>query len=99
MLWLTDGISVVQLPKTTQVFFEIQSGRPVPRLCEPRHLYGVSGHVSQTLSRWPKECEVIQEEIHHIGEKINSQFSISKEKFGLIQPICLLLKLTELYCW
>ncbi|XP_048112703.1 cytosolic carboxypeptidase 2-like isoform X3 [Alosa alosa] len=61
-----DVNGVAQLPKTTQVVFEIHSGRPVPRLCEPRHLYGVSGHLSQTLSRWPKECEVIPEEIHHI---------------------------------
>ncbi|XP_063053697.1 cytosolic carboxypeptidase 2-like isoform X2 [Engraulis encrasicolus] len=62
-----DAIDAAQLqPKTTQVVFEIQSGRTVPRLSEPRHLYGSSGHVCQTLSRWPKECEVIQEEINHI---------------------------------
>ena len=66
---VTDATGAAQLPKTTQVVFEIQSGRSVPRLCEPRHLYGVSGHVSQTHSRWPKECVVIQEDIHHIGER------------------------------
>ncbi|XP_028970678.2 cytosolic carboxypeptidase 2 isoform X2 [Esox lucius] len=60
----SKGVS--PLPRTTQLVFEIQSGRAVPRLREPRHLYGVSGHLSQTLPRWPRECEVIPEEIRHI---------------------------------
>lgn len=64
----TDLASVPSIPRTTQVFFEIQSGRVVPRLREPPRLYGVSGHMSQTVPRWPQECEVIPEEIHHIGE-------------------------------
>ncbi|KAM9570583.1 cytosolic carboxypeptidase 2-like isoform 4-T6 [Salvelinus alpinus] len=61
-----DVSRVSPLPRTTQVVFEIQSGRAVPRLREPRHLYGVSGHVSQTLPRWPHEWEVIPGEIQHI---------------------------------
>uniref|UniRef100_A0A8C8C7K1 Peptidase M14 domain-containing protein n=1 Tax=Oncorhynchus tshawytscha TaxID=74940 RepID=A0A8C8C7K1_ONCTS len=63
---LEDVSRVSPLPRTTQVVFEIQSGRAVPRLREPRHLYGVSGHVSQTLPRWPHEWEVIPGEIQHI---------------------------------
>ncbi|XP_041692866.2 cytosolic carboxypeptidase 2 isoform X2 [Coregonus clupeaformis] len=61
-----DVSRVSPLPRTTQVVFEIQSGRAVPRLREPRHLYGVSGHVSQTLPRWPHKWEVIPGEIEHI---------------------------------
>ncbi|XP_023673617.2 cytosolic carboxypeptidase 2-like [Paramormyrops kingsleyae] len=61
------GFSVMRsLPRSTQLVFGFQSGRAVPRLREPRHLYGVAGHASQVLSRWPKECEVIGEKIRHI---------------------------------
>ncbi|XP_072529757.1 cytosolic carboxypeptidase 2-like [Salminus brasiliensis] len=56
-----EFIGVSTIPRTTQVVFEYQSGRVLPRLREPCHLYGP--HV---LPRWPRECEVIPEEIHHI---------------------------------
>lgn len=58
------------LPRSTQLVFGFQSGQAVPRLREPRQLYGVAGHASQALSRWPKECEVIGEKIRHIGERV-----------------------------
>ncbi|XP_076863755.1 cytosolic carboxypeptidase 2-like isoform X2 [Brachyhypopomus gauderio] len=54
------------LLRTTQVLFESLSGRVLPGLCEPRHLYGLSGDGAQGLPRWPQECEVIPEEVHHI---------------------------------
>ncbi|KAL0968753.1 hypothetical protein UPYG_G00271250 [Umbra pygmaea] len=59
-----SGIS--PLLRTNQVVFEVRSGRSVPRLREPLHLYGASGHLSQTLPRWPNECEVIPEDVQHI---------------------------------
>ncbi|XP_069048451.1 cytosolic carboxypeptidase 2 isoform X3 [Lepisosteus oculatus] len=58
--------SAVRLPRTTQVVFDFQSGKVIPRLREPRRLYGVTGPGPHSLSRWPQECEVIPEEIHHI---------------------------------
>ncbi|KAJ8411332.1 hypothetical protein AAFF_G00173380 [Aldrovandia affinis] len=53
-------------PRTTQVLFEFRCGRAVPRLRETRPLYGSSAHASHVLSRWPRECQVIPEEIRHI---------------------------------
>ncbi|KAG9339973.1 hypothetical protein JZ751_022288 [Albula glossodonta] len=54
------------LPRTTQVLIDFRSGRAIPRLREGRPLYGSSAHMSHSLSRWPRECQVIPEEIHHI---------------------------------
>ncbi|XP_048642603.1 LOW QUALITY PROTEIN: cytosolic carboxypeptidase 3 [Marmota marmota marmota] len=53
-------------PRTTQILLEYQLGRWVPRLREPRDLYGVSssGPLSPTL--WPYHCEVIDEKVQHI---------------------------------
>ncbi|XP_036431827.1 cytosolic carboxypeptidase 3-like [Colossoma macropomum] len=59
-------LGVPTLPRTTQVVFEHHSGRVLPQLCEPRDLFGVRGNNAQVLPRWPQECEVIPEEIHHI---------------------------------
>uniref|UniRef100_A0A8C5QQR7 AGBL carboxypeptidase 3 n=1 Tax=Leptobrachium leishanense TaxID=445787 RepID=A0A8C5QQR7_9ANUR len=52
--------------KTTQIVYEDQSGRKVPRLREPRDLYGVSSNSFLQLARWPYECEVLKEKVHHI---------------------------------
>ncbi|MGH0143939.1 UNVERIFIED_CONTAM: hypothetical protein FKN15_011940, partial [Acipenser sinensis] len=54
------------LPRTTQVVFDFQSGKAVPRLREPRNLYGVTGLGPRNMPRWPQECEVIPDKIHHI---------------------------------
>ncbi|KAK1168785.1 cytosolic carboxypeptidase 3-like [Acipenser oxyrinchus oxyrinchus] len=54
------------LPRTTQVVFDFQSGKAVPRLKEPRNLYGVTGWGPRNMPRWPQECEVIPDKIHHI---------------------------------
>ncbi|XP_067090443.1 cytosolic carboxypeptidase 2-like [Osmerus mordax] len=61
-----DVAAMLPLPRTNQVVFEYLSGRAVPRLKEPHHLYGLSGNVSQTLPRWPLECEVILGEVFHV---------------------------------
>ncbi|XP_066543208.1 cytosolic carboxypeptidase 3 [Amia ocellicauda] len=63
----SEGLSSAPaLPRTTQVVFDFQSGKAVPHLREPPNLYGVTGQGAQTVSRWPHECEVIPDEIHHI---------------------------------
>ncbi|KAL7868047.1 hypothetical protein SRHO_G00094310 [Serrasalmus rhombeus] len=49
-----------------QVSANSPEGRVLPQLCEPRDLFGVTGNSAQVLPRWPQECEVIPEEIHHI---------------------------------
>ncbi|MGH0115600.1 UNVERIFIED_CONTAM: hypothetical protein FKN15_037923 [Acipenser sinensis] len=54
------------LPRTTQVVFDFQSGKAVPRLREPRSLYGVTGLGPRNMPRWPQECKVIPDKIHHI---------------------------------
>ncbi|XP_004707952.1 cytosolic carboxypeptidase 3 [Echinops telfairi] len=54
------------LPQTTQILLEYQLGRWVPRLREPRDLYGVSSSGPLSPTRWPYHCEVIDERVQHI---------------------------------
>ena len=72
LFFFTDVAGMLPLPRTNQVVFEYSSGRAVPRLKEPHHLYGLSGNVSQTLPRWPLECEVILGEVFHVGESLQA---------------------------
>uniref|UniRef100_A0A8C9JTI8 AGBL carboxypeptidase 3 n=1 Tax=Panthera tigris altaica TaxID=74533 RepID=A0A8C9JTI8_PANTA len=53
-------------PRTTQILLEYQLGRWVPRLREPRDLYGVSSSGPLSPTRWPYHCEVIDEKVQHI---------------------------------
>uniref|UniRef100_A0A8D0CDF7 AGBL carboxypeptidase 3 n=1 Tax=Salvator merianae TaxID=96440 RepID=A0A8D0CDF7_SALMN len=64
--FFTDSFSDHFLPRTTQILLEYDSGKWVPRLREPRDLYGLSpaGHLH--LVRWPHQYEVIREKIQHI---------------------------------
>uniref|UniRef100_A0A8C4VIR2 AGBL carboxypeptidase 3 n=1 Tax=Gopherus evgoodei TaxID=1825980 RepID=A0A8C4VIR2_9SAUR len=61
-----DSICDQLFPRTKQIVLSYDSGRWVPRLREPRNLYGISpaGHLS--LIRWPHQCEVIRDRIEHI---------------------------------
>lgn len=64
----TDSFCDHVLPRTTQILLEYDSGRWVPRLREPRDLYGLApaGHLH--LVRWPHQYEVIRKKIEHIGK-------------------------------
>ncbi|XP_033018639.1 cytosolic carboxypeptidase 3 isoform X3 [Lacerta agilis] len=65
--FIADSFYDQLLPRTTQILLEYNSGKWVPRLREPRDLYGLSpaaGHLN--LVRWPHEYEVIREKIEHI---------------------------------
>ncbi|TFK03343.1 Cytosolic carboxypeptidase 3 [Platysternon megacephalum] len=64
--FFTDSICDQLFPRTKQIVLAYNSGRWVPRLREPRNLYGISpaGHLS--LIRWPHQCEVIRDRIEHI---------------------------------
>ncbi|XP_050789631.1 cytosolic carboxypeptidase 3 isoform X5 [Gopherus flavomarginatus] len=64
--FFTDSICDQLFPWTKQIVLSYDSGRWVPRLREPRNLYGISpaGHLS--LIRWPHQCEVIRDRIEHI---------------------------------
>uniref|UniRef100_A0ABM5GF80 Cytosolic carboxypeptidase 3 isoform X1 n=1 Tax=Pogona vitticeps TaxID=103695 RepID=A0ABM5GF80_9SAUR len=64
--FFTDSFCEQLLPRTTQILLEYNSGKWVPRLREPRDLYGLSpaGHVH--LVRWPHQYEVIRDRIEHI---------------------------------
>ncbi|XP_065795090.1 cytosolic carboxypeptidase 3 [Muntiacus reevesi] len=65
-LLTADSISDPFFPGTTQILLEYQLGRWVPRLREPRDLYGVSSSGPLSPTRWPYHCEVIDEKIEHI---------------------------------
>ncbi|XP_044311117.1 cytosolic carboxypeptidase 3 [Varanus komodoensis] len=54
------------LPRTTQILLEYNSGKWVPKLREPRDLYGLSSSGHLNLVRWPHQFEVIRERIEHI---------------------------------
>ncbi|XP_031794961.1 cytosolic carboxypeptidase 3 isoform X1 [Sarcophilus harrisii] len=62
----TDTTCDQSLPRTTQILLEYQLGRWVPRLREPRDLYGVSSSGPLSQTRWPCHCEVVEEKILHI---------------------------------
>ncbi|XP_060695145.1 cytosolic carboxypeptidase 2 [Hemiscyllium ocellatum] len=59
-------LSEPKLLRTRQLVFAYRAGRHVPRLREPLSLYAVTSSGSQLAPRWPIECEVIKEQIHHI---------------------------------
>ncbi|XP_025319948.3 cytosolic carboxypeptidase 3 isoform X3 [Canis lupus dingo] len=61
-----DSIRDPFIPRTTQILLEYQLGRWVPRLREPRDLYGVSSSGPLSPTRWPYHCEVIDEKVQHI---------------------------------
>ncbi|XP_041531559.1 cytosolic carboxypeptidase 3 isoform X3 [Microtus oregoni] len=63
---LADYIGDPFFPRTTQILLEYQLGRWVPRLREPRDLYGVSSSGPLSPTRWPYHCEVIDEKVQHI---------------------------------
>nr|KAF6337748.1 ATP/GTP binding protein like 3 [Pipistrellus kuhlii] len=66
-LLTADSITDPFFPRTTQILLEYQLGRWVPRLREPRDLYGVSSSGELSPTRWPYHCEVIDEKVQHIG--------------------------------
>ncbi|XP_055458081.1 cytosolic carboxypeptidase 3 isoform X1 [Psammomys obesus] len=65
-LLAADSIVDPFFPRTTQILLEYQLGRWVPRLREPRDLYGVSSSGPLSPTRWPYHCEVIDKEVQHI---------------------------------
>ncbi|KAM6435884.1 cytosolic carboxypeptidase 3 isoform 1-T2 [Liasis olivaceus] len=64
--FFTDSFCDQLLPRTTQILLEYNSGKWVPRLREPRDLYGLSPVGDLHLVRWPHQYEVIREKIKHI---------------------------------
>ncbi|XP_074049735.1 cytosolic carboxypeptidase 3 isoform X3 [Macrotis lagotis] len=75
----SDVIGDHPLPRTTQLLLEYQLGKWVPRLREPRDLYGVtsSGPLNQT--RWPFHCEVVEEKVLHIGDEFEPHYPDSTQ--------------------
>ncbi|XP_014643221.1 PREDICTED: cytosolic carboxypeptidase 3 [Ceratotherium simum simum] len=65
-LLTANSISHPFFPRTTQILLEYQLGRWVPRLREPRDLYGVSSSGPLSATRWPYNFEVIDEKVQHI---------------------------------
>ncbi|XP_051031819.1 cytosolic carboxypeptidase 3 [Phodopus roborovskii] len=65
-LLTADSIGDPFFPRTTQILLEYHLGRWVPRLREPRDLYGVSSSGPLSPTRWPYHCEVIDEKVQHI---------------------------------
>ncbi|XP_075790448.1 cytosolic carboxypeptidase 3 isoform X2 [Pelodiscus sinensis] len=64
--FFTDSICDQLFPQTKQIVLAYNSGRWVPRLREPRSLYGISPAGHLCLTRWPHQCEVIRDRIEHI---------------------------------
>ncbi|XP_048358394.1 cytosolic carboxypeptidase 3 [Sphaerodactylus townsendi] len=87
--FLTDSFCDHILPRTTQILLEYNSGRWVPRLREPRDLYGLSpaGHLH--LVRWPHQYEVIRKKIEHIDWTPNEPEPLYNPTGLEIEPLCL----------
>ncbi|XP_058047776.1 cytosolic carboxypeptidase 3 isoform X4 [Ahaetulla prasina] len=87
--FVADSFCDQLLPRTTQILLEYNSGKWVPRLREPRDLYGLSSTGDLHLVRWPHQYEVIREKIKHI-EWIPSHPEPLYNPTGLeIEPPCL----------
>ncbi|XP_039210063.1 cytosolic carboxypeptidase 3 isoform X5 [Crotalus tigris] len=86
--FVADSFCDQLLPRTTQILLEYNSGKWVPRLREPRDLYGLSPAGDLHLVRWPHQYEVIREKIKHI-EWIPSHPELLYNPTGLeIEPPC-----------
>nr|XP_056702512.1 cytosolic carboxypeptidase 3 [Euleptes europaea] len=87
--FFTDSFCDHILPRTTQILLEYDSGRWVPRLREPRDLYGLSpaGHLH--LVRWPHQYEVIRRKIEHIDWTPPEPEPLYNPTGLEIEPLCL----------
>ncbi|KAJ8002956.1 hypothetical protein DPEC_G00164340 [Dallia pectoralis] len=61
----SSSVHMGQALKTRQLLIDYDSGRAIPRLREPLDLFAIPSSPFQGI-RWPIECEVIKETIHHI---------------------------------
>ncbi|XP_077195342.1 cytosolic carboxypeptidase 3 isoform X2 [Paroedura picta] len=86
--FFTDSFCDHILPRTTQILLEYDSGRWVPRLREPRDLYGLSpaGHLH--LVRWPHQYEVIRKKIEHIDWTPPAPEPLYTPSGLEIEPLC-----------
>ncbi|XP_072529822.1 cytosolic carboxypeptidase 2 isoform X2 [Salminus brasiliensis] len=61
------SFSVEKYLRTRQLLIDFQGGRPIPRLREPLDLFTIPSTSSPFQGvRWPVECKVICDKIHHI---------------------------------
>lgn len=67
---VNDEDSDLEKLRTTQLVVSLESGRLVPRLKEPRHLFrtvdGACTHSLHQKARWPEELEMAQEAVKHL---------------------------------
>ncbi|XP_071074114.1 cytosolic carboxypeptidase 2 isoform X5 [Dasypus novemcinctus] len=82
------------LLKSRQLLYD-ELGGVNPRLREPRDLFGfISSSGPLQSPRWPIECEVIKENVHHIVPKEGSYFTNSRVggKRGIIKELAVTLQ-------
>ncbi|XP_066523257.1 cytosolic carboxypeptidase 2 isoform X2 [Hoplias malabaricus] len=61
------SFNVEKYLRTRQLLIDFEGGRPVPRLREPLDLFTIPSTSSLFQGvRWPVECEVVCDKIHHI---------------------------------
>ncbi|XP_076863439.1 cytosolic carboxypeptidase 2 isoform X2 [Brachyhypopomus gauderio] len=61
------SFNVEKYLRTRQLLVDFEGGRPIPRLREPMDLFSIPSIDSPFQGvRWPVECEVIGDKIHHL---------------------------------
>uniref|UniRef100_A0A8C5KVT3 Uncharacterized protein n=1 Tax=Jaculus jaculus TaxID=51337 RepID=A0A8C5KVT3_JACJA len=90
-LLTAESLGDLFFPRTTQILLEYQLGKWVPRLREPRDLYGVSSSGPLSPTRWPYHCEVIDEKVQHIGMFCLS--SLGVQTLANLSPLMLMRRL------
>lgn len=71
-------INLNQTLRTRQLLIDFEAGPPVVSLRAPLDLVNLQS-VSQP--RWPKECEVVSDAIHHIGKSQIETTKINVKQF------------------
>ncbi|CAD5117165.1 DgyrCDS5968 [Dimorphilus gyrociliatus] len=79
-----------ELLRTTQLVYNYQEGRMVPKLKEPRQLYGIgnSDLGPQQAARWPAEIQVLNEKIEHIDSVPKEPEPLYKKSGSEQSPLC-----------
>lgn len=61
------SINLNKMLRTRQLLINFDAGRPVVSLKAPLDLINFQSNIRP---RWPVECEVISDAIHHIGNSV-----------------------------
>ncbi|KAK1789809.1 hypothetical protein P4O66_015693 [Electrophorus voltai] len=85
---LLVSFNVEKYLRTRQLLIDFEGGRPIPRLREPLDLFSIPSIACPFQGvRWPVECEVICDKIHHMAWLYTAK-EIKVNWFPKCPPVC-----------